>query len=377
MRTTGTGSKIAFSSKKKHTRVTSSHHIRVLIKERTRTGAILQQAEPSPRMGSSTRPYYHQQTSNISNNNWERLRPLTNTEVNHNSNQEGTVNAVARSATVYPGHEQGPYMSLLPNVANFPLISKSHLAVIPGQTAVISAPMAFPVPQISRPILTVQDQPNVPPLFNGISPVYPNKIHVLSQNPPIFAVEDFLTNYECDFLISAASNSFTAAPVVGKGNGEVSPSRTSSTCYLAREDLPTYMAKICALTGKPVEHCELPQVGRYLPSQQYMQHYDAFDLSNEDGRRFASNGGQRVVTCLTYLNNVRSGGQTSFPALNLKVKPKKGLCVVFFPATVDGLLDKMSLHAAEPAVDVKYVSQVWIRQGTYTGQASRRLEMLL
>jgi hypothetical protein len=46
---------------------------------------------------------------------------------------------------------------------------------------------------------------------------------------------------------------------------------------------------------------------------------------------------------------------------------------VFFPATVDGALDELALHAAEPAVDTKYVSQIWVRQGCYYGQATRRL----
>ena len=75
-----------------------------------------------------------------------------------------------------------------------------------------------------------------------------------------------------------------------------------------------------------------------------MQHFDAFDLSNDDGRRFASNGGQRTVTILVYLNDVERGGHTSFPALNLDVKPQKGMALIFFPATVDGLLDKYALR---------------------------------
>ena len=141
-----------------------------------------------------------------------------------------------------------------------------------------------------------------------------------------------------------AQDCFSPAPVVGQGPGEVSSSRTSSNCYLAREDLPEYLRKVSLLTGKPVEHCELPQVGRYFPSQQYMQHFDAFDLSNDDGRRFASNGGQRTVTILVYLNDVERGGHTSFPALNLDVKPQKGMALIFFPATVDGLLDKYALR---------------------------------
>lgn len=87
------------------------------------------------------------------------------------------------------------------------------------------------------PTLTVQDRPLVPPIYNGINPNYP-KAQMLHSHPPIFCVHDFLTPAECDFLIEAASDAFGPAPVVGKGQGEVSPSRTSSTCYLAREDLP-------------------------------------------------------------------------------------------------------------------------------------------
>ncbi|KAL3894301.1 MAG: hypothetical protein SGARI_007789, partial [Bacillariaceae sp.] len=92
-------------------------------------------------------------------------------------------------------------------------------------------------------------------------------------------------------------------------------------------------------------------------------HYDAFNLDEEDGRRFASNGGQRTVTVLIYLNDVARGGETSFPTLRLQVKPVQGMALVFFPATMDGALDPRALHAALPAVDPKYVSQIWIRQG--------------
>lgn len=223
------------------------------------------------------------------------------------------------------------------------------------------------------PTLTVQDRPLVTPIYNGINPNYP-RAQMLHSHPPIFCVHEFLTPAECDFLIEAASDAFGPAPVVGKGQGEISQSRTSSTCYLAREDLPEYLRKVSLLTGKPAEHCELPQVGRYLPSQQYLQHFDAFDLSNEDGRRFASNGGQRTITVLTYLNDVALGGATAFPNLNLQVQPRRGMALVFFPSTLDGLLDKMALHAALPAVDIKYVSQVWIRQTNYDGRPSKRLE---
>jgi len=263
------------------------------------------------------------------------------------------------------------------------IIPPSTLAVntIPSTAATSLSPqMTIPhyVPPIPAtwgaqlPTLSVQDRPLVPPVYNGINPNYPGA-QLLHAHPPIFVVDNFLNSAECDFLIENANDAFGPAPVVGKGSGEVSPSRTSSTCYLAREDLPEYLRKISLLTGKPAEHCELPQVGRYYPNQQYLQHFDAFDLSNDDGRRFAANGGQRTVTVLVYLNDVPRGGATSFPSLNIKVQPRRGMALVFFPSTLDGLLDKMVLHAAEPAVDIKYVSQVWIRQSNYEGTPSKRL----
>ena len=91
-------------------------------------------------------------------------------------------------------------------------------------------------------------------------------------------------------------------------------------------------------------------------------------MNTKDGRRFAENGGQRIVTVLIYLNDVAEGGCTSFPTLKLKIKPKKGMALVFFPSTVDGTLDEAALHAAEPAIDQKYVCQIWIRQNRFFGQ---------
>lgn len=274
---------------------------------------------------------------------------------------------IAASLNGTPGHQP----ALIPNGMVNALLDQAALNLLASTP--MNIPLSLPPPV---PALTVQDRPLIPPVYNGVNPNYPG-LRLLNANPPVFAVDNFLTPFECQFLMHSANDCFGPAPVVGKGAGEISPSRTSSTCYLAREDLPDYLRKVSLLTGKPVEHCELPQVGRYFPTQQYLQHFDAFDLSNEDGRRFAANGGQRTVTVLVYLNDVEQGGATAFPALNLEAQPRQGMAIVFFPATVDGLLDKMALHAAKPAVDTKYVSQVWIRQGEYRGQPSKRLPQTL
>lgn len=283
------------------------------------------------------------------------------------------------SHNLIPLHLQTPsegVLTTLNGTPGYPPAQIPHLLAFQQRQQQTTAPFltAFQSFDIDppRPIFTVQDRPMEQPVYNGVNPAYPG-LRVLNTQPPIFCVDNFLSDFECDFLIQHAQDSFGPAPVVGKGAGEVSPSRTSATCYLAREDLPGVLRKVSCLTGKPVEHCELPQVGRYFPAQQYLQHYDAFDMSTEDGRRFAANGGQRSITVLIYLNTVERGGATRFPALNLDVQPVRGMALIFFPATVDGLMDKMALHAALPAIDTKYVSQVWIRQSTYSGQPSKRL----
>lgn len=90
--------------------------------------------------------------------------------------------------------------------------------------------------------------------------LYPG-LRALWETPPLYVVDDFFTAPECDALMALASNYMIASPVVGAGAGEVSESRTSSSCFLAREDLPTVCRKVMTLTGKPIEHLELPQVG--------------------------------------------------------------------------------------------------------------------
>ena len=61
-----------------------------------------------------------------------------------------------------------------------------------------------------------------------------------------------------------------------------------------------------------------------------------------------------------YLNDVARGGGTRFPRLGITCRPRKGCALIFFPSYIDGGLDPKALHEALPAVDRKYVCQVWV-----------------
>jgi prolyl 4-hydroxylase len=66
------------------------------------------------------------------------------------------------------------------------------------------------------------------------------------------------------------------------------------------------------------------QVIHYSDGEEYSSHFDAWDPATERGIRCMSKGGQRMVTCLLYLNDVEKGGGTSFPRLDMEVRAKKG-----------------------------------------------------
>lgn len=103
-------------------------------------------------------------------------------------------------------------------------------------------------------------------------------------------------------------------------------------------------------------------MARYTTDQCYKDHFDGVDPNTEAGRAFCAEGGQRIATVLCYLNDVSQGGATVFRKVDVHVTPKKGRALIFFPAFLNGELDMNALHAAMPAVDTKWVSQVWIRQ---------------
>ena len=65
------------------------------------------------------------------------------------------------------------------------------------------------------------------------------------------------------------------------------------------------------------------------------------------------------------LNDVANGGATYFNTLKLRVKPKKGSALIFFPAKMDNTIDERYLHTAEDASDTKWVSQIWLRNKQY------------
>ena len=186
------------------------------------------------------------------------------------------------------------------------------------------------------------------------------QIHV---EPPVFLVEDFLSDAECAALIMHAAPQLALSRTAN--NKTVDSVRTSSSCMLPHSAAASsaVLTKVEELTQKDRRCMEAVQVARYTRGQQYREHYDAPNPHDPGGFEFLSCGGQRLCTVLVYLVDVPPpGGKTSFPLLPLSVEPKRGSALIFFPGMLDGRIDPKLLHCAEPAsATTKWVAQVWIR----------------
>ena len=116
-------------------------------------------------------------------------------------------------------------------------------------------------------------------------------------------------------------------------------SRTSSSVALNKDEdcdfIRPFMDRSQKITGHEWARWEAPVVTRYKPGESFGLHNDA---SPTRGSEWADRGGQRIVTMITYLNDVpiESGGQTRFDKLRsgnpVDVQPVRGKSCVFFPA---------------------------------------------
>ena len=179
---------------------------------------------------------------------------------------------------------------------------------------------------------------------------YPG-LRKIYNDPLIFEIDNFFDPNICDDYIARAQSkglqisSQTFSPLT-------TAKRTSTTWYLPYKNVPEFLYKAEMLTGYPINHYEEPQIVRYEMGQQFSWHYDSLPKS------LIRESGQRVATLLVYLNTVTGSGATAFKDLKIKVAPKKGSALLFFPCFADGTPDERTMHAGQIAFDTKWIAQM-------------------
>jgi len=200
--------------------------------------------------------------------------------------------------------------------------------------------------------------------------ILPLDIEVISRKPRAFVIENFLSDFEVESIISIAGPRIQQSTVGNNDGGGVrkSTTRTSSNTWVSRktssviETLYLRAADVLQVEEallNPTANAEDMQVVHYDVGQKYDAHHD-----------WGVNGyaESRFITLLLYLNDQKhpnAGGETSFPKAaggrGIKVHPGKGSAVLFYNLLADGNSDDLALHEATPLRDgEKWLSNFWV-----------------
>ena len=177
---------------------------------------------------------------------------------------------------------------------------------------------------------------------------YSRRIEVISEEPPLVIVHEFLSPEHCDDIMDAVTGPEEAYDTGENAKNQLkrstmgaeqdeSQQRTSSTAWVHPEHCPeplgAFSERVSNLSGLPTENMENLQVVRYQPGQEFQLHTDHLDVFN------SMDCGGRLATCLMYLNDSEdtvvgnsnneddetfTGGETYFHEFDRAVSPRKG-----------------------------------------------------
>jgi prolyl 4-hydroxylase len=187
------------------------------------------------------------------------------------------------------------------------------------------------------------------------------------EQPVVAALENVLSDEECDQLIELARPRLARSTVVDPQTGvnATADYRNSEGMFFLIEETSLISRldhRISRLMNAPVENGEGLQVLRYGPGGHSAPHFDFLIPSNATNEASLARSGQRLITLIVYLNDVPQGGHTFFPEIGLSVAARKGNAVYFEYANSRQQLDGKSLHAGAPVLEgEKWALTKWMR----------------
>ena len=190
----------------------------------------------------------------------------------------------------------------------------------------------------------------------------------LSQGPAILAIDGFLPDAVCDWLKDRAEAMTEPAlvydPETGVGRRESVRTNAAAQFGLDRMDvvLAVVRERIARAAGLPVPGLEWTQVLHYTVGQTFDWHVDWLDPALPGYAADLAARGQRIATCLVFLNDDFEGGETAFEAGSLRHRGRKGDALLWANTLPDGSIDRRTRHAGLPPISgEKWVLSQWLR----------------
>ncbi|HEV7689928.1 MAG TPA: 2OG-Fe(II) oxygenase [Hyphomonadaceae bacterium] len=190
----------------------------------------------------------------------------------------------------------------------------------------------------------------------------------VSASPTIVLIDQLVPPVVCGWFIAQAQRRLQQAvvgdPVTRRWLPDPNRTGMSAGFGLLDTELAMVLAqeRLVRATGMVLHQLEAPQVLSYEVGQQYKQHADYFNPEYPAFAEMLSILGQRVATCLTWLNDDFAGGETDFPKARFRHKGRTGDAMVFMNVTQDQKPDPMSVHAGLPVSQGrKWLLSQWVR----------------
>ena len=192
---------------------------------------------------------------------------------------------------------------------------------------------------------------------------------LLHEQPRFAAHAGFLPLVLCNYVIEHAKPHLQRAQVFDAVSGtlKVDPMRTNTNAAYSVIDTDVVLqlarARIARAAGVAFNALEPMEVLHYAGGELYKPHIDFFHPSRAGYAAEMRLRGQRVKTCLVYLNSGYAGGETEFPKLGIKFRGDVGEALVFDNTGADGAGDLNTLHTGLPvARGEKWLLSQWIRE---------------
>jgi len=192
-------------------------------------------------------------------------------------------------------------------------------------------------------------------------------VQEVNSQPPVYIIDGFLSDAECDSCREAAEAGMFPAVPYGAKNKIFTGSKWAA--HKQHESVDLFLDRACAaFGGVPASRFDPVTVTRYGAGQYQAKHLDA-RLPHEIRRTdaYLASGGQRIAQLICYLQAPEEGGATKFfgPAFNggLAVEPRKGRALLFPTATLEGLADERYLHSGDAVVSgTKWIVGTWLME---------------
>lgn len=194
-----------------------------------------------------------------------------------------------------------------------------------------------------------------------------------SERPRIAALPGLFTADESIYVALKGLPMLRPARIVARdGSSAVDAMRSNDTAKFGLLEADVVVQcldlRVAAALERPAEHGEGFALLRYQAGQQYLPHCDWIDPQREATRADLERWGQRIATCVVYLNDSFEGGTTEFPKLGLELRGGVGDAFVWDNVGPAGEVDPLTLHAGRPPTrGMKFLLSKWMRDRSQAG----------